>query len=139
MQIIVVIVCNDNCYHLNIMTLLKPLVLCFLLNVYVWRSSLSVYHWNLNSIWVEDSSKLSQISAVLNVHQFDIFCLGETFLDSSISSENPRLAIEGYNLFRCDHPSNLRKVGVCLYFKDHLPLALKPNLTTLDKRLVCEI
>ena len=44
-----------------------------------WRSSLSVCHWNLNSIWVEDFSKLSQISAFLNVHQFDIFCLSETF------------------------------------------------------------
>ena len=81
-----------------------------------WRSSLSVYHWNLNSIWVEDFSKLSQISAFLNVHQFDIFCLTETFLDSSISSEDPRLAIEGYKIFRRDHPSNLRRGGVCLYF-----------------------
>ena len=44
-----------------------------------WRSSLSVCHWNLNSIWVKDFSKLSQISAFLNMHQFDIFCLAETF------------------------------------------------------------
>ena len=104
-----------------------------------WRSSLSVCHWNLNSILVEDFSKLSQMSAVLNIHQFDIFCLTETFLDSSISSEDPRLAIEGYKLFRCDHPSNLRSGGVCLYFKDHLPTALRPDLTALDECLVCEI
>ena len=103
------------------------------------RSSLSVCHWNLNSIWVEDFSILSQISAFLNVHQFDIFCLNETFLDSLISSEDPRLAIEGCKLFSCDHPSNLRKVEVCLYFKGHLPLAIRTNLTTLDECLVCEI
>ena len=60
-----------------------------------WRSSLSICHWNLNSICVEDFSKLSQISAFLNIYQFDIFCLTETFLDSSISSEDPRLVIEG--------------------------------------------
>ena len=104
-----------------------------------WRSSFSVCHWNLNSIWVEDFSKLSQISTFLNIHQFDIFCLTETFLDSSISSEDPRLAIERYKRFRCDHRSNLRSGGVCLYFKDHLPLALRPDLTTLDECLVCEI
>ena len=104
-----------------------------------WRSSFSVCHWNLNSIWVEDFSKLSQISAFLNVHQFDIFCLTETFLDSTISSEDPRLAIEGYKLFRCDHPSNLRRGGVCLYFKDYLPLVIRPNLTALVECLVCEI
>ena len=82
---------------------------------------------------------ISQISAFLNIHQFDIFCLTETFLDSSILSKDPRLAIEGYKLFRCDHPPNLRRGGVCLYSKDHLPLALRPDLTTLDDCLVCEI
>ena len=65
--------------------------------------------------------------------------LTETFLDSSISSEDPRQAIKGYKLFRCDNPSNLRRGGVCLYFKDHLSLALRPDLTTLDEYLVCEV
>ena len=79
---------------------------------------MSVCRWNLKSIWVEDFSKLSQISALLNVHQFDIFCLTETFLYSSILLDNPRLAIEEYKLFHCNHPSNLRRDGVCFYFKD---------------------
>ena len=101
---------------------------------------MSVCHWNLNSIWVEDFSQLPQISAFLNVHQFDIFCLTETFLDSSILSEDPRLVIEGCKFFRCDHPSNLGRGGVCLYFKDQLSLGISPNLTTLNEcRLVCEI
>ena len=65
--------------------------------------------------------------------------LTKTFLDSSTLSEDPRLAIEGYKPFCCDHPSNLRRVGVCLYFKDHLLLAIRPNLTTLGECLVCEI
>ena len=61
------------------------------------RSSLSVCHWSLNSIWVEEFSELSQVSAFLNVYQFDIFCLIETFLDSSILSEDLRLAMKGSN------------------------------------------
>ena len=104
-----------------------------------WRSSLSVCHWNLNTISVEDLSKLSQISTFLNVDQFDISCLTETFLDSSVLLEDTKPAIEGYKLFRCDHASNLRRDGVGLYFKDHLPLTLRPDLTTLDECLVCEI
>ena len=100
---------------------------------------MSVCHWNLNCIWVEDFSKLPQIAAFLDVHQFDIYCLIETFVDSSVSSEDPRLAIEGCKLFRCDHPSNLRRGGVSLYFKDHLLLTIRTNLTTLDECLVCEI
>ena len=63
----------------------------------------------------------------------------QNFLGSSISLGDPRPAVEGYKPFRCDHPSNLWRGGVCLYFKDHLSLALRPNLTTLDECLVCEI
>ena len=77
--------------------------------------------------------------SLFNVHQWDIFCLTETFLESSISSEDPRLTIEECKLFRCNDPSNFRRGGVCLYFKDHLPLAIRPSLTTLDECLVCEI
>ena len=75
----------------------------------------------------------------LEFKQYLVFRLIETFSDSSITSEDLRLAIEGYKLFRFDHPSNLRRCGVCLYFKDHLPLAIRPNLITLDECLVCEI
>ena len=45
-----------------------------------WRSSLFVCYWNLNSIWVEDFSKLSQISTFFNAHQFDIFRSPKVFL-----------------------------------------------------------
>ena len=62
------------------------------------RSSLSVCQRNSNSIWVEDFFKLSQILTFLNVHQFDIFCLTETSLDSPISLEHQRLATEEYKL-----------------------------------------
>ena len=75
--------------------------------------SLTVIHWNLNSVLVDDFVKLSQISAYLSVHKLDILCLSETFLDFSILDDDPRLAIDGYNLIRCDHPSNSRKGGVC--------------------------
>lgn len=102
-------------------------------------NTLSVCHWNLNSVWVDDFSKIAQISAFLNVHRFDIFCLSETFLDSSIQDDDQRLAIAGYSLHRCDHPSNSRRGGVCIYFKDHLSLVRRSDLTSLDECLVCEI
>jgi len=100
---------------------------------------LSVCQWNLNSVWVDNFSKITQISAYLNVHKFDIFCLCETFLDSSIGDDDPRLAIDGYDLIRCDHPSNSKRGGVCIYFKNHLPLVRRPELTFLDECLVCEL
>ena len=84
--------------------------------------AISICQWNLNSMWVNDFSKISQISAFLNVHNFDVFCVCESFLTSSISDDDPRLAIDGYELIRCDHPSDTKRGGVCIYYKSHLPL-----------------
>lgn len=102
-------------------------------------SPLSICQWNLNSVWVDDFSKISQVIAFLNFHKFDILCLTETFLDSSISNDDARLQIEGYDLFRSDHPSNSKRGGVCIYYKDHLSLIRRPELTTLDECLICEV
>ena len=104
-----------------------------------YEKSLSVCHWNLNSVWVDDFSKITQLSAFLNVHNFDIVCLGETFLTSHIMDDDPRLAIEGYEILRSDHPSDSRRGGVCVFYKDHLSLVGRPELTSLDECLVCEI
>ena len=37
------------------------------------ENTLSVCHWNLNSVWVDNFSKIAQITAFLSVHNFDIF------------------------------------------------------------------
>ena len=54
------------------------------------------------------------------VEKYDIICISETFLDSSPNKSS--LLIPGYHLLRADHPKNLKKGGVCLYFKENLSL-----------------
>ena len=104
------------------------------------ENTLSICHWNLNSVWVDNFSKIAQIKAFLSTHKFDIFCIGESFLDSSIQDEDKaKLEIENYELLRCDHPSNSRRGGVCLYYRDHLSVIEKPHLTSLDECIVCEV
>ena len=43
----------------------------------------------------------------------DIICLSETYLDSSIQSDNDNLKILGRNLVRSDRSSNNKRGGVC--------------------------
>lgn len=100
---------------------------------------LSVCHWNLNSLWVDDFVKVNLLSAFLSTHDIDILCLSETFLDSSIMDDDPRILINGYNLIRSDHPTNSKQGGVCIYYKDYLPLVNRVDLTNLHECLVCEI
>ena len=70
---------------------------------------------------------------------FTVICLSETFLDSSISNDDPRLSLEGYSLIGSDHPSDVKQGGVCIYYKDYLPLIAKPTMTQLNEYLVCEL
>ena len=60
--------------------------------------------------------KVSQLQAFNLVHKFDILCISETHLDSSILKDDNALSIEGYSIIRADHPSNTKREGVCIYY-----------------------
>ena len=49
---------------------------------------LSICHWNLNRISAHNYIKLSVLRAYISINKIDIICLSETYLDSSISSDN---------------------------------------------------
>ena len=46
--------------------------------------------------------------------------------------------MEGYNLIRADHPDNIKRGGVCLYFKKSLALR-KIELSHITECLLCEV
>ena len=56
----------------------------------------------------------------MSVHKFDIIYLSEAYLDSSIDDES--LEISGSYLIRSDHPPNKKRGGICIYYKNVLPL-----------------
>ena len=96
----------------------------------------SICHWNLNSICAHNFAKLSLLRAYVNVHKFDIICLSETYLDSSIDDES--LDISGYYLIRFDHPSNKKRGGICIYYKNFLPLKLT-DVRLLDECITFDL
>ena len=77
--------------------------------------------------------------AYIATNNFDIVCLSDTFLDSSISSDEDIINTAGYWLSRADHPCNMKKGGVCNYYKNFLPLIKKDDITDLKECLVTEI
>ena len=50
--------------------------------------------------------------------------MSETYLDSSIPSDDSNLKIPGYDLIRVDHPSNSKRGGVCVYYRNSPPLKI---------------
>ena len=93
-------------------------------------TSLSFCHWNLNSVSAHDFVKVSLLEAYNAIHKFDIICLSETFLNSSLQNDDHSLVLNGYKLVRADNPSDLKNGGVCIYFKESMPIKVlnKTNL-----------
>ena len=60
----------------------------------------------------------------ISLHNSDVVCISETYLDSTTALDDKNLETAGYNLLRADHPSNTKKGGVCIYYKSWLALRL---------------
>ena len=78
--------------------------------------TLSICHWNLNSICAHNFGKLYLLRAYVSVHKFDMICLWETYLDDESFKTSE------YYLIRSDYPSNKKRGWICIYYKDFLPL-----------------
>ena len=95
------------------------------------KNALKFCHWNLNSVLAHDRIKISLLEAYNSVYNYDILVSGETYLSGDINHDEA--FIEGFskNPFRKDGPSGLRKGGVCIYFKENLPIKRRVDLETL--------
>ena len=72
------------------------------------------------------------------VHQFDIICLSEAYLDSTVPLDDDNFVISRYNLILSDHQSNTKRGGACLYYKNCLPLSVL-NISYLKECLNFEL
>ena len=73
------------------------------------------------------------------MHNLGIVCLSETFLDSTVPDHDENININGYSLLRVDHPNNIKRGGVCMYFKEPLPLIRRSDLSNMKECFVTEI
>ena len=54
-------------------------------------------------------------------------------------SNDDRISIDGYNLIQGDRPSNSKRGGVSIYYKEHIPVINRDDICTLDNCLLTEI
>ena len=94
-------------------------------------SSFKFSHWNLNGLAAHDFIKIPLTEAFISTHNFDLLCLPEPFLDSTIDINDGNINISGYAVYRADHPSSSKRRGVCIYRRD--------DLSTMQKTIVTEI
>ena len=105
------------------------------------RGKLRLGHWNLNSLLTRNKSKISLIEALQASENFDLFGVSESFLNDKTQKND--LEIHGFfpDPLRADCPdaNNHPKGGVCLYYRENVPLKHRKDLQLLDETIVCEI
>ena len=96
-------------------------------------------HWNLNGIIARDRIKIRLIEAYNSIFHYDIIALSETVINNSVPDED--IFIEGFSkeIFRSDHPSGDKKGGLCIYFKETLPIKRRKDLESMQETVVTEI
>ena len=102
------------------------------------NTSYNFSFWNHNSIAAHNFSKLSLLEAYNVEHKLDMICLSETFLDSSIPGNDERLNMKGYKLIRADNPSDSKKGGVGIYYKEFLAVC-RVEVKNLNECLIFEV
>ena len=100
------------------------------------ENTLSVCHWNLNSITAHKFSKPTQLKVYISTDKHDFICLSETYLDS-LTPDN-LIDLEGYNLVRTGHLDNIKRGGLCIYYKESLAIRVI-NLPFFKEALLLEM
>ena len=85
------------------------------------------------------NAKKSSIEAYNSIQNYSHFiCISKTYQNSSVSLDDKDIAIEGYNIVHADHPSNHKKGGACIYYKESLAVQFI-NIIFLNKCLLCKV
>ena len=79
-----------------------------------------------------------KINLLEAINKFDVICLSESYRDLSIASDKDDLNVKGYNLYRADHPNNVKRGGVCTDIRESLPVRYLNN-AYLQECFVLEI
>ena len=94
--------------------------------------SFSICHLNLNSISAPNYTKIYLLIAYVLVHNFDIICPSETYLNSETSTDDQNLEIPAYHKLWADHSTNNKREAVCIFYKTTLPLRVS-NVSYLSE------
>ena len=93
---------------------------------------------NVNSLVAQSFSKITQLEAYNCLYKHDFICISETYFDSSILEGDSSFQLDGYKVIRADHPSNTKRGGVYIYYKESLSVQAL-NLTNLSDCITCEV
>ena len=100
------------------------------------NDNLSLCHRNVNGIPSHNFQEIAVLKSFVAMLKFDIIYISETFLNNTY--ENNDLNLNGYSFLRVDHPSNAKREGVCIYYKETLAPKMM-SIPYLNESLLCDV
>ena len=97
---------------------------------------LNFVSWNLNSILIDNSHRVSLIEARNSLFNYDLISICETCLNDSV--ELPETLLEGYTFVPVNNPANTRRGGVGLFHKNPLSVIIRNDLS-FEESIVAEL
>ena len=79
--------------------------------LFSWCHSISFYHGILDGLLARTRKKFHLVEAFVVSNNTDIFCISETFLDSSVDDIYDELNISDYTLVKIDDPYT-KRIGI---------------------------
>ena len=101
------------------------------------KATFSFCSWNLNSICAHDFMRISLLEVYNAIHDYDLIAIVETHLNDTV--DEAKLTLDGYSLIIRNHPLNLKRGGVGLYYKESLPIKQRHDFEILPVCIICEI
>ena len=81
-------------------------------------SNIRFCHWNLNFYAAHGFIKVPYVETYIKSNNSDTVCLPQTFLDSTTPNVYVYIQIYGYSLLRADHPNDVKREVIYIYFKN---------------------
>ena len=103
-----------------------------------WCHSIIFYHGILYGLLGLTREKFHLIEAFIVSNNTTIFCISETFLDSSADGIYDELNISDYTSVQIDDP-NTKGICVTIYYKYHLPVIRSDDIFSLKESVVLKI
>ena len=102
-------------------------------------NNLSFAVWNLDSLPAREFARVPLIESLQSTYDFDLFGVCKSMLTDKISNEETLINGFSPDPFRADKAANIRNGGVCLYFKEFLPIKQRHDLEKLPETIVAEV
>ena len=92
--------------------------------------------WNLNSLAKDNFHSVSLIEAHNSFFNYDLISVSETSLNDSV--ELPEPLLNEYTFLPANNPTNTRRGGVGLFYRNSLPVVVRNDLS-FDESIVVEL